>query len=139
MSLSTADTIFLCVGVIDFGGIFIWFGFALHLAYTRLDEMLERLKNCQAITRCVSLGHRGLYGKILLIGGISSIVTFLELALVKASSRIHHVLSEERQVLLLESLLLLARPWLNVHGGVKASFEATGSEVLPACVGFLYC
>lgn len=76
MSLSTADTIFLCVGVIDFGGIFIWFGFALHLAYTRLDEMLERLKNCQAITRCVSLGHRGLYGKILLIGGISSIVTF---------------------------------------------------------------
>ena len=36
MSLNTADTVFLCVGLICFGGIFIWIGVALYLAYTRI-------------------------------------------------------------------------------------------------------
>jgi hypothetical protein len=69
----------------------------------------------------------------------SSDAACLEFAPLTASSRIHHVLSEEKQVSLLESLLLLARPWLNEHRWVKASFKATGSVELPACIGFLYC
>ena len=76
MSLNTADTIFLCIGLIDFGGMFIWFGVALHLAYTRMDEMLERLKNCSAIMRRAPLRYGGPWGKLLLVGGISGIVTF---------------------------------------------------------------
>ena len=55
----------------------------------------------------------------------------LKFAPVKASSCIGPVLSGERQVLLLESLVLLAQPWLNEHGWawlnehgwVNASFE----------------
>ncbi|BCQ61264.1 hypothetical protein PBOI14_30140 [Pseudomonas sp. Boi14] len=30
-------------------GLFVWIGVCLQLAYTRMDEMLELLKNCPAI------------------------------------------------------------------------------------------
>ena len=81
MSLSTAERIFLFAGIIDFGGMFIWFGVALHLAYTRLEEILESLKNCSAIVRRAPLRFGGPLGKLLLIGGISGIVTFPRLYL----------------------------------------------------------
>ena len=81
MSLSTAERIFLCAGIIDFGGMFIWFGVALHLAYTRLEEILESLKNSSAIVRRAPLRFGGPLGKLLLIGGISGIVTFPRLYL----------------------------------------------------------
>lgn len=81
MSLSTAERIFLCAGIIDFGGMFIWFAVALHLAYTRLEEILESLKNCSAIVRRAPLRFGGPLGKLLLIGGISGIVTFPRLYL----------------------------------------------------------
>ena len=69
------------------------------------------------------------------------VVAFLEFAPVKASSCIRPVLSEERQVLLLVSLLLLARAWLNEHGGAWLNDWAWLNEHgwLTACVGFLYC
>ena len=76
MSLNTADTVFLCVGLICFGGMFIWIGGALYLAYTRMDEMLEYLKNCSAVMIRAPLRFAGPWGKLLLIGGISGIVTF---------------------------------------------------------------
>lgn len=76
MSLNTADTVFLCVGLICFGGMFIWIGVALYLAYTRMDEMLEYLKNCSAVMIRAPLRFAGPWGKLLLIGGISGIVTF---------------------------------------------------------------
>jgi len=47
MSLNTAEKIYLCVALIDFGGIFIWLGVALHLAYTKMDLMLGYLKAAQ--------------------------------------------------------------------------------------------
>jgi hypothetical protein len=49
MSVSTADKVFLCLGLIDFGGIFVWIGIALHLAYTKMDLMLAHLKHCPAV------------------------------------------------------------------------------------------
>ena len=76
MSLNTADTVFLCVGLICFGGMFIWIGVALYLAYTRMDEILEYLKNCSAVMIRAPLRFAGPWGKLLLIGGISGIVTF---------------------------------------------------------------
>jgi hypothetical protein len=75
VSLNTAEKIFLCVGLIDFGLAFLLIGTALHMAYTKTDEMLEYLKNCTAITARAPLRHGGPWGKLLLIGGIAGIVT----------------------------------------------------------------
>jgi hypothetical protein len=43
MSLGTADKIMLCVGLIDFAGIFVWLGVALHLAYTKMEGPALRI------------------------------------------------------------------------------------------------
>lgn len=48
----------------------------MHLAYTKLDMMLEHLKNCSAVKNRAPLKHGGPLGKFLLVGGISGIVTF---------------------------------------------------------------
>lgn len=57
-------------------GMAIWIGVCLHLAYTRMDEILGFLKNCSAVMNRAPLRHGGPWGKLLLIGGISGIVTF---------------------------------------------------------------
>ncbi|MGY2292473.1 hypothetical protein ACW9H6_22200 [Pseudomonas sp. SDO528_S397] len=76
MSLNIADKVFLSIVLVDFAGIFIWIGVCLHLAYTQMDLMLAHLKNCSAIMSRAPLRHGGPWGKLLLIGGISGIVTF---------------------------------------------------------------
>ena len=65
---------YLCAIVIT--SIFVWIGVALHMAYTKLDMMLEHLKNCTAIMVRAPLRHGGPWGKLMLIGGISGIITF---------------------------------------------------------------
>ena len=45
MSLSIADTVFLCGSLIGFGGAFIYLGIALYIAYTKMDMMLAYFKN----------------------------------------------------------------------------------------------
>jgi hypothetical protein len=57
-------------------GVFIWIGVALHLAYTKIDVLLNHLKNCSAIMSRAPLRYGGPWGHLLLIGGISGIVTF---------------------------------------------------------------
>ena len=76
MSLDTADKIFLAVGLIDFGGIFLWIGVCLHLAYTKMDLMLDHLKTSSLLNTFVPLRQGGPWGKLVLVGSISSIVTF---------------------------------------------------------------
>lgn len=76
MSLSAADKIFLIVGLMNFGGIFFCLAVALHLAYTKMDFMLEHLKNCPAVVTQVPLRHGGIWGRLLLVGWISGILTF---------------------------------------------------------------
>jgi len=76
MSLNTADKIFLAVGLIDFGGIFLWIGVCLHLAYTQMNLMQDHLKNSLLIKTFFSLGQGGPWGKLVLVGSISSVVTF---------------------------------------------------------------
>lgn len=76
MSLSVADKVFLSIVLVDFAGIFLWIGICLHLAYTKMDLMLGHLKNCSAIMARAPLQHGGPWGKLLLVGGISGIVTF---------------------------------------------------------------
>ncbi|MFI8482533.1 hypothetical protein ACIGCM_18355 [Pseudomonas sp. NPDC078700] len=76
MSLNTADKVFLAVGLIDFAGIFICLGVALHMAYTKMDLMLVHLKNCSAVMAHAPLRHGGPWGKLLLVGWIAGAVTF---------------------------------------------------------------
>lgn len=74
--MSTAAFVvgYLCGAVLL--GIIVWIGICLHLAYTRMEEMLEHLKNCSAVMDRAPLRHGGPWGKLLLVGGISGIVTF---------------------------------------------------------------
>lgn len=76
MSLNTADKIFLMVGLIGFGGGIVWIGIMLYLASTKMDEMLEHLKNSPTIITLASLRHTGPWGKLMLIGGISGFLAF---------------------------------------------------------------
>ncbi|AIL63530.1 hypothetical protein [Pseudomonas alkylphenolica] len=76
MSLNTADKIFLAAGIIDFGGIFVWIGVYLHITYTKMSLMLEHLKNSSVLRTLTPLRHGGPWGKLLLVGGISNILTF---------------------------------------------------------------
>ncbi|WP_392888060.1 hypothetical protein ACF6ZU_25275 [Pseudomonas migulae] len=55
---------------------FIWIVVMLHAAYTKMDFILEHLKNSSAIRTRVPLRHSGPWGKLMLIGGISGIITF---------------------------------------------------------------
>ncbi|WP_426157885.1 hypothetical protein [Pseudomonas sp. TSRC2-2] len=76
MSLNIVDKVLLLIAVVDIAGLILWIGVCLHLAYSKLDLMLEHLKNCSAITTRAPLRHGGPWGKLLLVGGISGIVTF---------------------------------------------------------------
>ncbi|OLF54490.1 hypothetical protein BTN82_10805 [Pseudomonas chlororaphis] len=48
----------------------------LRLAYTSVGEYLELLRNCQAVVRLTPLRQGWLWGRILLMDGITSIVSF---------------------------------------------------------------
>ncbi|AZD56024.1 hypothetical protein [Pseudomonas chlororaphis] len=76
MSLNTADKIFLVVGFIDFAGMFIALGIQLHMAYTKMDVMLEHLQNSAVLSTLTTLRHGGPWGKLILVGSISGFVTF---------------------------------------------------------------
>ena len=75
MSVSTADKIFLCVGLIDFGGMFVWIGIALHLAYTKMDLMLDHLKNCPAVMIRAPFKDGGPSGRLFVQGAIMGLMT----------------------------------------------------------------
>lgn len=57
-------------------GIIAWIGFALHMAYTQMDLMLNHLTKCPAVLARAPLKDGGPWGKLLLVGGLSGIVTF---------------------------------------------------------------
>jgi len=76
MSLNTADKIFLVVGLVDFAGIFISLGICLHMAHTKMDLMLDHLKNSAVLSMLTTLRHGGPWGKLILVGSISGFVTF---------------------------------------------------------------
>jgi len=75
MSLSTGDTIFLIIGLIDFVGAFISIGISLHLAYTKMDVMLNHLQNCPAVMIRAPLRHGGPWGNMFLLGAIMGVMT----------------------------------------------------------------
>jgi hypothetical protein len=76
VSLNVVDKVLLSIAIVDLAGLILWIGVCLHLAYTKMDLMLEHLKNCSAVTARAPLRHGGPWGKLLLVGGISGILTF---------------------------------------------------------------
>jgi len=75
MSLSSGDTIVLVIGLIYFVGAFISIGISLHLAYTKMDVMLNHLQNCPAVMIRAPLRNAGPWGNMLLLGAIMGVMT----------------------------------------------------------------
>ncbi|WP_392888058.1 hypothetical protein ACF6ZU_25270 [Pseudomonas migulae] len=75
MSLSTAETVYLAIGLIDFIGAFISIGISLHLAYTKMDVMLNHLKNCPAVMIRAPFRNGGPWGNMFLLGAIMGVMT----------------------------------------------------------------
>ena len=75
MSVSVAHKIFLCVSIFGFGGLLIFLGVALHLAYTRMDVMLDHLKNCPSIMVRVPYKNGGAWGRLFVLAAIMGIMT----------------------------------------------------------------
>ncbi|CAI8910689.1 Transmembrane protein [Pseudomonas sp. IT-P171] len=75
MSQSSGDTIFLVIGLIDFAGALISIGISLHLAYTKMDVMLNHLQNCPAVMIRAPLRNAGPWGNMLLLGAIMGVMT----------------------------------------------------------------
>lgn len=76
MSVNPADAVLAGIILADFGGMLIVIGASLYLAYTRMDELLNGLKNCSAVMNWAPLRYGGPWGKLCLIGAISGVVTF---------------------------------------------------------------
>jgi hypothetical protein len=57
-------------------GIYVWIGVALYLGYTKGDELSKYLKNSSSLTTVDTHKHAGPFGKLQLVGGIASVVTF---------------------------------------------------------------
>lgn len=73
---STVHDFFVLLGAVALSGIFVWMGVCLYLAYTQVDEFLERLKHCSAVMSLAPLRQGGPWGRLLWVGGVKSIVTF---------------------------------------------------------------
>lgn len=76
MSLTTADKLFVVVGLIDFAGLFAVIGYTLYLANTKMDVLLKTFKNSSGVIALASLGLGGLREKMMIVGGVSGYVTF---------------------------------------------------------------
>ncbi|WP_092315778.1 hypothetical protein [Pseudomonas saponiphila] len=73
---TTVHDFFVLLGAVALSGIFVWVGVCLYLAYTQVYEFLERLKHCSAVMSLAPLRQGGPWGILLLVGGVTSIVTF---------------------------------------------------------------
>ncbi|GLK89381.1 hypothetical protein GCM10017655_24430 [Pseudomonas turukhanskensis] len=113
MSLSLADKIYVAAVLIDVGGLLILFGVCLHMAYTKMDLLLEHLKNCKGVTMRAPLRHCGIWGNFLLIGGISGLVTFPKLHLkiglldVKDLQDLPHAIKRKLAILQWSTIVML--------------------------------
>ncbi|POA29196.1 MULTISPECIES: hypothetical protein [unclassified Pseudomonas] len=74
--MNTAELIVggLCGVVIAL--LIVWIGIALYIAHTKMDLILEHLKNSSAGTKLAALKQGGVWGRLLLVGGASGLVTF---------------------------------------------------------------
>lgn len=74
MSVSTAEKVYLCVGLIGFAGVFVYLGCAMHLVYTKMELMLGHLKNCPAVMIRAPFKNGGPWGKMFVLVGIMAVI-----------------------------------------------------------------
>lgn len=75
MSISTADTIFLSVNLIGFGGAVVSLSMLLHISYTKMELMLDCLKNCPAVTMFSGFIRLGPRWRLVVLGRIFSVIS----------------------------------------------------------------
>jgi hypothetical protein len=76
MSSETFGTIFLYLGLADFGALMVWLGVGLYMAHTETDEMLEQLKNCPAVMNRASFKNAGPAGRLFLMGSVIGVIAW---------------------------------------------------------------
>ncbi|PYY84820.1 hypothetical protein DNK59_16375 [Pseudomonas sp. TKO26] len=76
MSNEVLRTMFLYLGLTEFGALIVWLGVGLYMAYTEMDEMLARLKNCPAIMNRASLKRAGPAGRLFLMGSVVGVIAW---------------------------------------------------------------
>jgi len=74
--MTTAMTVVSLLCGLAILGMWIWIAVALRMAYTKMDLLLELLSDSSAIRDRAFLNSGGPWGRLLLIGGVSGIVTF---------------------------------------------------------------
>lgn len=75
MSVSIAQKLFLIISITGFGGLLVFLGIALHLAYAKMDVMLEHLKNCPAIMVRAPFKNGGAWGRLFVLGAVMGVMT----------------------------------------------------------------
>lgn len=74
--MTTAMTVVSLLCGLAIFGMWIWIAIALHMAYTKMDLLLDLLRDSSAIRDRAFLNSGGPWGRLLLIGGVSGFVTF---------------------------------------------------------------
>lgn len=74
MSLKVEDIIFLYSGIFIFTGLISYLGVSLYFAYTKMESMLEHLKQCPFVMDRTSLINGGPWGRLILLGTISGLM-----------------------------------------------------------------
>lgn len=72
--MSPAELIFCLLGGTVLMLILIWMVFALYLAYTKMDVMLEHMKNSTAVMALVHYRRLGVWGRVNFIAAIAALV-----------------------------------------------------------------
>lgn len=74
--MSTVDFVVGCLCGAVIVCMFVWIVLALRIAFTQMDLMLGCLRNCSFIENLTQFKQGGLWGKLLLVGSVSGVVTF---------------------------------------------------------------
>lgn len=74
--MSIEKIVFGLLGGILVIGAIIWLVIALRIAYRYLELMLKHLENSSTVTTLTQLKQGSLWGRVLLVGSISSVLTF---------------------------------------------------------------
>lgn len=74
--MSIEKIVFGLLGGILVIGAIIWLVITLRIAYTHLELMLKHLENSSTVTTLTQLKQGSLWGRVLLVGSISSVLTF---------------------------------------------------------------
>lgn len=74
--MGTVDFVVGCLCGAVIVCMFVWIVLALRIAFTQMDLMLGFLRNCSFIGSLAKFKQGGLWGKLLLVGSVSGVVTF---------------------------------------------------------------